>query len=360
MLRAALPVIFAALLIGWIADTAFAATAEEVAKKAAGLSASEKKSFLEEGARKEGQLVFYTSLSLTDYPKIMPQFEKSYPFIKTNTYRATPSGVFTRVDTEARAGRNAVDVVGSAPVEMWQLKQRKHSAPYLSPELKALPSGSYDKDGYWLGFEVTPLVLAFNTKQVTPAEAPRSYQDLLSPKWKGKMSLGTEEYTWFNILLESIGNKKGLDYMQALAKQDLHMPGSSSVMRVQLLLAGESAMAIAARGRRVTEYKQQGAPIDFRILDPYAGEPNFVALIQRSPHPHAALLFIDWILSEEGQTRIADAAGRISIRKGIKHKPWVQELFQKDFVFLSPSSIGPNLSAITDQYNRIFGIQKTK
>jgi ABC-type Fe3+ transport system substrate-binding protein len=129
---------------------------------------------------------------------------------------------------------------------------------------------------------------------------------------------------------------------------------------VQLMLAGESAIAIAARGRRVTEYKQQGAPIDLRILDPYAGEPNLVALMQRSPHPHAALLFIDWILSEEGQTRIADTAGRISIRKGIKHKPWVQELFQKDFVFLSPASIGPNLNTVIEHYNRTFGVQKTK
>jgi hypothetical protein len=77
-----------------------------------------------------------------------------------------------------------------------------------------------------------------------------------------------------------------------------------------------------------------------------------VVLIRRSPHPYSALLFIDWSLSEEGQTRLTEAAGRISIRKGIKHKPWVQELFQKDFVFLSPSSIGPNRNAIIDQYNR--------
>jgi iron(III) transport system substrate-binding protein len=337
-----------------------AASADEVVKKAAGLSGAQRKAFLEEGAKKERELVFYTSLSLTDYPKIMPHFEKSYPFIKTNTYRSTPSGVFTRVETEARAGRFAVDVVGSAPVEMWQLKQRKHSAAYLSPEQKALPPGSRDPEGYWQGFEVTPLVTAFNTKQVSNADAPRNYQDLLNPKWKGKISLGTEEYTWFNILLDSMGAKKGQEYMQALARQDLQMPGSSSVMRVQLMLAGESAIAVAARGRRVTEYKQQGAPIDFRIMDPYAGEPNFVALMQRSAHPHAALLFIDWILSEEGQTRLADAAGRISIRKGIKHKPWVQELLQKEFVFLSPSSIGPNLNSIIDQYNQTFGVHKTK
>jgi iron(III) transport system substrate-binding protein len=202
-------------------------------------------------------------------------------------------------------------------------------------------------------------VLAFNPKQVPGGDAPRGYQDLLSPKWKGKMSLGTEEYTWFNIMLESLGKQKGLEYMQALAKQDLHMPGSSSVMRVQLMLAGESAVAIAARGRRVTEYKQQGAPIDYRILDPYAGEPNFVALTQRAPHPYAALLFIDWFLSEEGQTRLADT-GRMPIRKGIKNRPWVQELYQKEFVFLSPSSIGPNLNEIIEQYNRTFGVQKRK
>jgi ABC-type Fe3+ transport system substrate-binding protein len=352
------------LLFPWVAglgaSAGFAATPEEIVKRSSALSAAERKTFLEEGAKKEGQLVFYTSLSLTDYPKIMPYFEKTYPFIKTNTYRATPSGVFTRVDTEARAGRYAVDVIGSSPVEMWQLKLRKLSTAYLSPERKALPTGSYDAEGYWQAFEVTPLVLAFNTRQVSGNEAPRSYQDLLSPKWKGKMSLGTEEYTWFNILLESMGNKKGAEYLQALAKQDLQMPGSSSVMRVQLMLAGESAIAIAARGRRVTEYKQQGAPIDLRILDPYAGEPNLVALAQRAPHPYSALLFIDWMLSEEGQTRLADAAGRISIRKGIKHKPWVQELFQKDFVFLSPASIGPNLTTIIDQYNQTFGIRRTK
>jgi iron(III) transport system substrate-binding protein len=334
-----------------------AATVEEVVKKAAGLSAAERKTYLEEGAKKEGEIVFYTSLSLTDYPKILPHFEKSYPFIKTNTYRATPSGLYTRVDTEARAGRFAADVVGSAPVEMWQLKQRKLSAPYLSPERRALQPGAFDAEGYWQAFDVTPLVLAFNTKQVPINDAPRSYADLLQPKWKGKMSLGTEEYTWFNILMESMGKVKGAEFMAGLAKQDLAMPGSSSVMRVQLMLAGESAIAIAARGRRVSEYKQQGAPIDYRILDPYAGEPNFVTLMQRAPHPFAALLFIDWMLSEEGQTRMAEV-GRVSVRRGIKHRPWVQELFQKDFVFLSPSSIGPNLNEIIEQFNRIFAVQR--
>ena len=347
------------VLAAWLAATAaFSATADESAKKIGSLAPAERRAFLEDGARKEGQLVLYTSISLTDYPKIVAAFENRYPFVKVNAYRSTPSGVFTRVETEARAGRYAADVVASAPVEMWELKKRGLSTAYLSPERKAMPAGSFDAEGYWQGFEVTPLVLAFNTRQVAPNAAPQSYEDLLNPKWKGKMSLGTEEYTWCNVTLEAMGSQKGTEYMRALARQQLHMPGSSSVMRVQLLLAGESAIAIAARGRRVTEYKEKSAPIDFRILEPYAAEPAFTALMQRATHPAAAILFIDWMLSEEGQTKISDDAGRISIRKGVKHKPWIQALFQKDFVFLSPSSIGPKLNEVIEQYNQIFGLQR--
>lgn len=346
-------------LAAWLAATAaYSATADETVKRIASLAPAQRRALVEDGARKEAQLVLYTSISLTDYPKIVAAFENRYPFVKVNAYRSTPSGVFTRVETEARAGRYAADVVASAPVEMWELKTRGLSTSYLSPERKAMPAGSYDAEGYWLGFEVTPLVLAFNTRQVASNTAPQNYGDLLDPKWKGKMSLGTEEYTWFNVMLEAMGRQKGTEYMRALARQQLHMPGSSSVMRVQLLLAGESAMAIAARGRRVTEYKERSAPIDFRILEPYAAEPAFTALMQRASHPAAAILFIDWLLSEEGQTKISDDAGRIPVRKGVKLKPWTQALFQKDFAFLSPSSIGPNLNDVIRQYNQIFGLQR--
>jgi iron(III) transport system substrate-binding protein len=339
---------------------AYAATVAEVLKKIEGLSPAQRKAALEEGAKKEGQVVVYTSMSLSDYPKVMAAFEQAYPYIKTNTFRSTPSGVFRRADTEAKAGRHAVDIVRSAPVEMWQLKHRQLSTPYLSPERTALPGGAYDPEGYWTAFEVTPIVLALNTKSVPPQEAPKSYQDLLHPKWKGKMSLGTEDYDWFILMLEHMGKEKGIEYMKALARQDLHMPGSSSVMRAQLLVAGESSIAIAARGRRVAELKDKGAPIDFRIFDPYPGEPNLLAVMQRSPNPHAAVLFFDWMLSQDGQSKMSDLTGRIGIRKGIKRKPWVQELFQKDFNFFMPSMIGPNLKEATELYHQIFSLHRAK
>jgi iron(III) transport system substrate-binding protein len=337
----------------------FAATPQEIVKKLSTLSPAERTKAIEEGARQEGRMVLYTSISVQDNPKLMAAFEKAYPFMKTDVYRGTPTSVFLRASTEARAGRHLVDVIGTSPVEMWELKQTKLSGSYLSPELQGMPKGSYDPQGHWAAFEVTPIVLAYNTKLLKPADVPNSYQDLLSPKYKGKMNLGTEDYEWFSVLLDGMGKEKGMAYVKALAKQDLQMPGSSSRMRVQLMLAGESAIAIAARGRRVTEFKEQGAPIDFRIFEPYAGEPLSAALMAQSPHPYAGMLFIDWILSQQGQAALAEIP-RISIRKGIKQKGRLQELFEKDFTFVDPASFGANVKQLIEQYNQVFGLVGSK
>jgi iron(III) transport system substrate-binding protein len=333
-----------------------AATVQETIKRLSTLAPEQRKKTLEEGARKEGQFVIYTSISDQDHPKVMKAFTKTYPFVKTEVYRGTARSALLKAATEARAGRYAVDIVATAPVEMWQMKQAKLSTGYLSPELQAMPKGSYDPEGYWSAFEVTPIVLAFQTKLLPASDIPNNYQDLLNPKYKGKMNLGTEEYDWFSVMLDAMGQDKGLAYMRALAKQDLHFPGPSSRMRVQLMLAGESAIALAARGRRVVDFKEQGAPIDFRIFDPYAGEPNSLAIAARSPHPHAAILFADWILSQEGQARLAEIP-RLSIRKGIKHRGRLQDLFVKEFTFVNPASYGANTKQLIEQFNQIFGIR---
>ena len=232
-----------------------------------------------------------------------------------------------------------------------------YSAAYLSPELKAFPAGSYDPQGFWSSTEVTPLVLAFNTHWCRRRDAPRSYQDLLLPKWHGKMNFGSDEYAWYSVMLDGMGKAKGLDFMRALARQQLHIPGGSSIMRLQLMLAGESTIAIAARGRRATEYKEKGAPLDYRLLDPYPAEPNGLALMRRAAHPHASILFIDWMLSDEGQTVLAQQVPRLTLRKGVKQIPRHQELYKKDFVFVNPASIGPNLNELIASYQQIFNVR---
>lgn len=335
----------------------YAASVDDVVKTLRSAGPAQRKTLLEEGARKEGELIWYTSMGLTDFPKIVGAFEKSAPSVKVRTNRLAQSSLMPKIATEARAGRFAVDVVGSAPLEMWELKQGGYSTAYLSPELKAFPQGSYDPQGFWSSTEVTPLVLAFNTNLVPAADAPRSYQELLAPKWKGRMNFGSDEYSWYSVMLDGMGKAKGLDFMRALARQQLHIPGGSSIMRLQLMLAGESALALAARGRRATEYKEKGAPLDYRLLDPYPAEPNSLALMRRAAHPYASMLFIDWLLSEEGQTVLALQVPRLTLRKGIKQIPRHQDLYKKDFVFVNPASIGPNLNELIASYQQIFDVR---
>lgn len=348
--------VFLAFLLSAMSN-AQAASVEDVQKTLRSLSPAQRRAALEEGARKEGEVSWYTSMSLTDFPKLVTAFEKTYPGVKLRANRLSQSTIINKIDTEARAGRFAVDIVSASPIEMWELKQKNYSTPYLSPELKAFPAGAYDPQGYWTSYEVTPIVLAFNTKLVSQDEAPKSYQDLLLPKWRGKMNFGTDEHAWFSVMLDGMGKAKGTEFMKGLARQQLHIPGSSSIMRVQLMLGGESAIVIAARGRRVTELKEKGAPIDYRILEPYGAEPSAITLMRLGSHPHATMLFADWMLSEEGQTIMAQQIPRLTLRKGIKQIPRHQELYKKEFAFVNPASIGPNLKELMALYQEIFNVR---
>ena len=125
-----------------------AATVDEAVKSIRSLVPTQRRNFIEEGARKEGELSWYTSMGLTDFPKIVGAFEKTVPYVKVNTNRLAQSSLVPKIATEARAGRFTVDVVGSAPVEMWELKQSGYSAAYLSPELKAFPRVATIRRGF--------------------------------------------------------------------------------------------------------------------------------------------------------------------------------------------------------------------
>src|SRR5262245_26942038 len=154
------------LVILFCAAPAQSATVDEVVKSVRSLAPAQRKAVLEEGARKEGEVNWYTSMSLTDFPKIVGAFEKATPVVKIRTNRLVQSSVMPKIETEARAGLFAVDVVASAPVEMWELKQKNFSTGYLSPELKGFTNGGYDPQGYWWCIEVSPVCLDFYTTMV--------------------------------------------------------------------------------------------------------------------------------------------------------------------------------------------------
>ncbi|HEY6364737.1 MAG TPA: extracellular solute-binding protein [Candidatus Binatia bacterium] len=254
-----------------------------------------------EGAKKEGRLVLYTGMDVEEANQYTKEFNKKYPFIKPDVFRSSGEKVQARFLVEHRAGVHNADVFQTSIVQVYQLKNAGLLAKYVSEESAAYPEGFKDPLGHWTAFYLIPYVIGYNTKLVAPKDAPNSYEDLLQPKWKGQISLETEEYQWFYHLVQILGKEKGLDYMKRLAGQNLQMRKGHTLL-AQLVAAGEMAMAVVVYSNRVERMRNSGAPIDWvRFKGPTITAINAISIPEKAPHPNAAKLFVDYILSKEGQ-----------------------------------------------------------
>jgi len=158
-------------------------------------------------------------------------------------------------------------------------------------------------------------VLAYNTDKVQPKELPKSYQELLDPKWKGRLLLNPREH-WFAWMLQVMGKEQGLDYMHKLARQQPVIRDVSTSMRLQFVVAGEAAMDIDSSFSTVNSLVKKGAPLKWFTLDPVFVVPSGHGVAAHAPHPNAAKLFIDYMLSKEGQRAVL-TLDRYSIRSDL-------------------------------------------
>jgi len=324
--------------------------ASEVLQKLSKLSPEQRRQALIEGAKAEKELTYYSSLQAPQLEVFAKAFSQQYPFLKVNTYRASGEKQVIRIQTENSAGRNLVDVVNSSAEEAAALKKIGVLEPYPSPQREFYPASAKDKEGYFTSLYVIPMVLGYNTNLVKRNDAPKSYEDLLNPKWKGQMFLDNEAYDWFAVLLRHFGKEKGLRYMRSLARQDPTLIRGRTA-QTQLLVAGERAVAIALSGHTVLELKAKGAPIGWVALDPYFSHANYMMFARHAPHPHAAALFADWALSEEGQSVIT-TFGRVVARKGVKQR--FPELGEKESIAVDIDFIGPILQETSKEFREIF------
>jgi iron(III) transport system substrate-binding protein len=248
------------------------------------------------------------------------------------------------------AGQHGVDVTNGSSAQAFAIKKIGALDPYRSPQREFFSTLHKDKEGYFTPTFINPVVLGYNTKLVKRNEVPRSYQELLDLRWKGQLILDTEEFPWFAVLMTHLGRDKGLEYMRTLARQDVLMARGRTA-QVQLIIAGERSVGFALNSSSVIDFKTQGAPIDWAILDPYYAKPNMMMLARHAPHPHAAALLIDWTLSEEGQSLIANL-GYIVARRGIKQS--TPALLNKDAILADPDFIGPILDDSSREFRKIF------
>jgi iron(III) transport system substrate-binding protein len=302
-----------------------------------------------DGAKKEGALVWYMSASIEDAKAILLAFNKKYPFLKTDFFRAGSARLFNRIMNEARAGKVLFDLVAVRGLETHQLVKAGLLQPYVSPESAAYPAGFKDSKGYWVDYFDSYNVIGYNTQLVARDQAPKSWEDLLDPKWKGKIALDEENFSWYGAMTQKWGKEKTQRYMRALAKQDIQLRNGQTLI-AQLMAAGEFSVAMVL-AHRIEKMKEQGAPVEWvTTLDPVTASLHPIGIAAKAPHPNAAKLFVDFILSKDGQQLLLSIE-RTPARPGIDTKMEARKLK----LFPMPPELGERYEQFQKEFREIFG-----
>ena len=285
------------------ASVASAANAPMSAAQIALYQGADREKILIEGAKREGQFTLYTSH--TWFKTFVKEFEKKYPFVRASEWRNDSKNVIRKVLEEVRAGRVLVDVLETTADGMGVMKREGLFQEYYSPEARFYPNElkPKGKNGFfYLPNRETYNSLGFNTKLIPPATAPRGLKDLLDPKWKGKMAITstTTGARWIGNVLETMGR----EFLDKLVDQDVSVQDMAPAALINLVVSGEVPLSPTIFDANVTLAKQKGAPVEWRPLEPVVTTVGSAGLLAKAANPHTALLFIDFLLSKEGQQLI--------------------------------------------------------
>jgi len=310
-------------------------------------------SALIEGAKKERRLVHWTTMTLSQSKQVVDAFQKKYPFIEMDLFRTGGDALLNKIFTEERAGMHVWDVLLTRGDMFLPLMKRKLLASYRSPETKKIPADLFDKNGYWTGYYVNPYTLGYNTRWVKKDEVPKTYEELLNPKWKGqKISVDNTSYNLLAGLITAWGKDKAIVYFKKLAAQEPSvMRGDTN--RVQLAAAGEFPLIISF-APIIQRATSEGAPIDWVPLEPVSTQINPLLLGAKSAHPNAAKLFMDFVLSEEGQKQLVGLS-RIPVREDVKPQP--ARLFGGYKRIVENPGEYENFSEVIKLYQEIFNVR---
>jgi iron(III) transport system substrate-binding protein len=278
---------------------AAALTIDEVAN----LTGPNRQAILEEGARREGAVIMIGGFNQDSRLKIYDAFVKKYPYIKPGGQRLGSAPTLQRVLAEHRAKSPQSDLVVSSLVV--ELKQAGIVQPFRSPVLESFPAELQDPDRMSGTYRMAYHGIAYNTKLVSEAEAPKSYEDLLDPKWKGRIVWNDSQETGGPLLITYLrrnwGEEKTEAYLRELGKQNIVTRPSSLRNVLDLLVAGEHADMLNAAFHHVAGSRAKGAPVNATMQEPVLARNNYVLLLKNAPHPHAAMLMIDFLVDIEAQ-----------------------------------------------------------
>lgn len=284
----------------------FGAASAQANKPAASLALYEgpdREQRLLQGAQQEGALTVYTSLTVEDITEIAAAFEKKYP-IKLKFWRASSEKIVQRIVTEGRAGRFDFDVVETNGPELESLQREQMLQKASSPHFPSLIPQAILSHREWVGTRLNMFVQIYNTKLVKKEDFPRSYQDLLDPKWKGRLGIEAEDLDWFGTVIKDLGEAKGLKLFRDIVATNGISVRKGHTLLAGLVASGEVPMGLTVYNHNADKLKKKGAPVEWDVIQPAIIRANGMALSKKPPHPHAAVLFYDFMLNE-GQTILA-------------------------------------------------------
>ena len=255
-------------------------------------------------AKKEGTLTLYTSFAATDLPGLIPPFEKKYG-LKVNVWRASTASVLQRAVNETAAKRYEVDAIHISGPEMEALNREQVLQPVASPSYKNLTAGAVPQHRAWAATLLTVFVQAYNTNAVKKQDLPSSFADLRDPRWKGKLGIESEDQDWFATVVTSMGEEKGLGLFREIVKTNGVSVRTGHTLLNNMVVAGEVPLALTVYNYMPESAKKKGASIDWFALDPVVARSNAVGVAKRAPHPHAALLFHEYMLSDAQDALVA-------------------------------------------------------
>jgi iron(III) transport system substrate-binding protein len=257
-----------------------------------------------EGAKKEGIVNLYTSHTVQDMTILKAAFEAKYPGVKINVWRSSSEDIVRRSVTEYGARRFEVDAFETDQSGLEALHREKLLQAIQSPVIADLvPQAAAPK--VWLGTRLQIITAAVNTKSVPEAEWPKTYEDLLDPKWKGKIAVEAGDADWFATVVQSMGEEKGLKLFREISEKSGFQVRKGHTLLANLIAAGEVPFAVTTYMFRVRQLNKSGAPVAPVMLQPAVARVNGIGLASNSPHPNASVLFMDWLLTD-GQEILAN------------------------------------------------------
>jgi iron(III) transport system substrate-binding protein len=263
----------------------------------ANLQGDDRTQKLVEGAKKEGGLTFYTSAPVDDVKVVTDAFEKKYG-VKVRVWRGSSENILQRTVVESRAKRYEADVIDTNGPEMEALYREKLLEPIKSPLLSELLPQAIPPHGAWVGTRLNIFIGAYNTNLVKPDQIPTSWEGFKDPKWKGKLGIEAEDTDWFGAIVTKMGEEKGLQLFRDIVAANGLSVRKGHTLLTNLVVSGEVPLAFTVYSYKAEQLGNNGAPIKTFVIAPSYARPNGSGVPKNAPHPHAALLFFDFMLRD--------------------------------------------------------------